>query len=80
MSLVHGKHALIVPFVSLEYQSSIFTTVKSFARRIKQDNTTTSTKLLQNVYAGQWFGGKLDSFVFTPIKAYCIAVLGSNLI
>ena len=44
------------------YRSLIFTTVKSFARRIKQDNTTKQTLLLlQSVYTGLWFRGKLDS-------------------
>ena len=44
------------------YRSLIFTTVKSFARRIKQDNTTKQTLLLlQSVYTGLWFRGELDS-------------------
>lgn len=73
--MVHSKRNLVVPFSWVSIIN--FDQGEKLARGIEH-NLTTKTRLLQNVYTGQWCGGGLDSFSFTPINSYRMAVLGDQ--
>ena len=61
-------------FHSSGYRSSILTMAKKSASKIKQDNTTQI--ILVNRYNKQGNFREWSSLSYTPIKAYCTAVLG----